>query len=448
MTNLASLQNDKVPAPLRISTAKGIRVTGDDGKEYIEAMSGLWCAGLGWGHEEIIEAASKQMRDMSYYHCFAGRRFPAVEELSEKLISIAPDRIKGGSVFFGQSGSDANDTQVRLLWHYNIARGQPQKRKIISRQKAYHGVTVAAGSITGLPYVHASMGLPLDFVCRHISSPSFYRSGLPGESEEDFIKRLAAELESVIIEEGPETVAAFFAEPLQGAGGVYLPPQGYFKAIREVCDRHDVMMVADEVVTGFGRTGNMWGSETFGQDPDLMSLAKQLTMAYVPLSAVMLPKVMHDVFEDTTKNSGGIFGHGYTYSGHPVSCVVALKVLEILERDRIVENVRDRLGPIFQQRLKKLADHPLVGEARGVGLIGALEIVADKATKTSFPAANATCAKIAQMAIENGLIIRPLPGDSLALCPPLTVTESEIGEIFDRVELTLEQALKAFPPSS
>lgn len=448
MTNLSSLTNEQAVKPLRITRANGIRVTDDQGKEYIEAMAGLWCAGLGWGNEEIIEATTKQMRDMSYYHCFAGRRFPAVEELSEKLLSIAPGRIQGGKTFFGQSGSDANDTQVRLLWHYNIARGKPEKRKVIARLKAYHGVTVAAGSITGLPYVHANMGLPLDFVARHISFPSYYRNGKPGETEADFVKRLATELETAIVEEGPETVAAFFAEPLQGAGGVYLPPTGYFPAIREVCDRHDVMLVSDEVITGFGRTGHMWGCEAFDMEPDTMSLAKQLTMSYMPLSAVMLPPKMCEVFEDTTARTGGIMGHGYTYSGHPVSCVVALKVLEILKRDQIVENVRDHLGPLFQQRLHKLSSHPLVGEARGIGLIGALEIVADKATKTSFPPASAVAARIAQIGIDHGIIIRPLPGDSLAVCPPLIVTKAEINEIFDRIETVLTKALEVFPPSS
>ena len=274
MTNLSAARGTP---PLRVVRGEGVRIYDDQGRGYLEAMAGLWCTSLGWGNEELVQAASRQMASLSYYHGFTGRLVPAAEELAEALIARAPERLQGGRVFFGSSGSDANDTQVRLVWHYNHIMGRPSKRKIISRKRGYHGVTVASGSLTGLPYVHASQGLPLDFVPQHVSCPSFYREGLPGETVDNFVDRLADELETAIIKEGGATqVAAFIAEPLQGAGGVVLPPAGYFSAVRAVCDRHDVLLIADEVITGFGRTGHFWGSDAFGQEADLVSYVTSL----------------------------------------------------------------------------------------------------------------------------------------------------------------------------
>lgn len=258
MTHLANVKG--VP-PLRLVSGSGIRVQDEDGNSYIEAMSGLWCMGLGWGNVELIAAMSDQMRTLSYYHGFTDRRVPVVEELASKLLDSAPGRLKHGKVFFGQSGSDANDTQIRLLWMYSHARGTPERRNFISRDRGYHGVTVGAGSLTGLPYVHGGSvgsGLPLDFAT-HVSAPHFYRNGLPGESKDEFVTRLANELDAEIRRLGPETVAGFIAEPLQGAGGVIIPPRGYHAATRKVCDAHGVMIMGDEVITGFGRTGTFWG---------------------------------------------------------------------------------------------------------------------------------------------------------------------------------------------
>jgi len=439
MTNFASLRGGD--RPLRIVHGKGARVTDAEGREYIEAMAGLWCTGLGWGNEELVDAAAKQMRELSYYHGFGGRQVPVSEELAVKLIDLAPKRLRGGRVFFGLSGSDANDSQIKMLWHYNHVLGRPHKRKLISRLKGYHGVSVASGSLTGLPHIHADMGLPLEFVPRHVSCPSYYRGAAPGEREEEFVARLAAELDAAITQEDPETVAAFIAEPLQGAGGVYLPPAGYFDAIRKVLDCHGIPMVGDEVITGFGRTGHFWGCEAFGQEPDYISCSKQLTSGYLPLSAAMIPGPVYDTLEDAARRNPGVFGHGYTYSGHPVACAVALKVLEIIERDRVVQTVHERLGPLFQRRLRALADHPLVGEARGIGLVGAIELVADKASKASYPPSRGVSARLARFGIEHGLIVRALPGDIVALCPPLVVTESDIDEIFDRLSRALASTL-------
>jgi len=419
----------------------------DKGKTYFEGMSGLWCVALGWGNEELIEAASSQMRTLAYYHGFTNRRVPVVDELADALVARAPSRLQHGRVFFGQSGSDANDTQVRLLWAYNHARGLPHKTKLLSRNRGYHGVTVAAGSLTGLPYVHTAMGLPLQPVCaHHVTCPSFYREGLPNESEADFVQRLAQELDDAITREGgAERVAAFIAEPIQGAGGVVVPPAGYFHAVRDVCDKHDVMMIADEVITGFGRTGNFWGCTSVGQDPDLISCAKQLTGGYVPLSACIVPEHFYQTIRSANRADGRILGHGYTYSGHPVACAVALKVIEIIERDGLVSRVHDRLGPHMQSRVKRLGAHALVGETRGMGLIGAIELVADKQTKRHFAPSVGVAAAVARAALDLGLVIRPLPGDALAFCPPLTVDETEIDEMFDKVEMALDRAMQIVP---
>jgi 4-aminobutyrate---pyruvate transaminase len=405
-------------------------------------MAGLWCTSLGWGNAELADVTRQQMLDLSYYHGFTGRLVPVAEELAEKLVALAPGRLKDNSrVFFGMSGSDANDTQVRMLWHYNHIMGRPKKRKLISRHRGYHGVTVASGSLTGLPYVHTAQGLPLDFVAAHVTCPSYYRQGREGESEADFVQRLAAELEDAIeAAGGASEVAAFIAEPLQGAGGVVLPPTGYFEAVGRVCRKHEVLMVGDEVITGFGRTGQFWGADAFGQQTDLLSCAKQLTSGYIPLSAAILPADMCDAMEAQTARSGSVFGHGYTYTSHPVACAVALKVLEIMERDGLVDNVRQRLGPLFQARLAKLAAHPLVGEARGVGLIGGLELVSDQATKKQF--APGVAPKVVQSALDHGLIVRALAGDVIALCPPLVITPNEVNEVFDKLEAALDDVLK------
>lgn len=449
MPPMTSLSNP--PPAFSVAGGKGVRVSDESGRTFLEGMSGLWCTSLGWGNEELIETTAEQMRELSYYHSFSGRRVPVADQLAEKLIEVAPPQFAGGKVFFGQSGSDANDTQVRLLWMYNRAIGRPEKRKVISRLRGYHGVTCAAGSLTGLPYVgtpnalgdESASGLPLDFVPRHVTCPSHYRDGREGEDEAKFVARLAAELDSVIEAEGPSTVAAFIAEPIQGAGGVIAPPAGYFEAIRKVPAKHEVLMIGDEVICGFGRCGTMWGAEAVGQTPDLISCAKQLTSGYVPLSAVLLPAHMHDTIAHANGASGAIFGHGYTYTGHPVSCAVALKVLEITARDNLVQRVADTLGPHFQRRLRQLEAHPLVGEARGAGLLGGLELVEDKPSRMQFAPSRAAAPKVVAAAFEHGLILRPLTGDVVAVCPPLVITLEEVDEIFDKLEAALDDTLDA-----
>jgi 4-aminobutyrate--pyruvate transaminase len=421
--------------PLVIARGEGIYLYDEHGKRYIEGLAGLWCTALGYGNEELVEAAAKQMRDLPFSHMFGGRSHDAGIELAEKLKEVAPAPMS--KVFFCASGSEANDTQVKLAWYVNNARGRPKKKKIIARLKGYHGVTIASASLTGLPANHMDFDLPIDRIL-HVSCPHHYHFAEAGESEEDFATRLAAELEETIQREGPDTVAAFIAEPVMGAGGVIVPPATYFEKIQAVLDRYDVAMIADEVICGFGRTGAYWGSQTFGIRPNAITAAKALTSAYFPVGAVMIDE---GIYEALLTESGkiGTFGHGFTYSGHPVGAAVGVKTLEIYARDRIIEKAAAK-SPQFQKRLRAFADHPLVGEARGVGLVGALELVADKATKRNFAPKQAVGARVLKFCEAEGLLVRAVANDSVCVCPPLVITPAEIDDLFDRLGRALDAA--------
>jgi 4-aminobutyrate---pyruvate transaminase len=430
-TNLASFRDT---GPLILERGEGSWVFDGDGKPYLEGMAGLWCTALGYSNRELVDAAVEQFRKLPFQHLFSGRSHDPAIELAEKLKEIAP--VPMSKVFFTASGSEANDTQVKLVWYINNALGRPKKKKIIARLKAYHCVTIASGSLTGLPLNHADFDLPIAGIL-HTSCPHHYRFAQAGESEEEFSTRLAAELDEMIGNEGADTVAAFIAEPVMGAGGALMPPEGYFANIQAVCDRHDVLFIADEVITGFGRLGHMWGSQAFGIRPDTISFAKAVTSAYLPLGGVMVNEAVYQALLDESRKIG-LFAHGYTYSGHPVSCAVALKAIEIYERDRLAEQAKVK-GRLFQRRLDALADHPLVGEARGMGLIGGLEIVADKGSKRQYEVKRGVAAKCVGFAQAEGLIVRSLSGDRIALCPPLIITEEEIGELFDRLTRALDR---------
>ncbi|KQU50160.1 aminotransferase [Bosea sp. Leaf344] len=432
-TNLASHREQ---GPLILERGQGVHVYDVAGKDYIEGMAGLWCTSLGYSNQELADTAYEQLKKLPFTHLFSGRSHDPAIELAEKLKEIAPVPIS--KVFYGASGSDANDTQVKLVWYMNNALGRPQKKKIISRLKGYHGVTVASASLTGLPYNHIDFDLPIAGIL-HTSCPHHYRYAEPGESELDFSARLAAELEEMILREGPDTVAAFIAEPILGAGGAVTPPEGYFEKINAVLAKYDVLFIADEVITGFGRTGNMFGTTTYGLAADSISCAKAITSAYFPLSAVMMNERIYEVLVDQSRKIG-TFGHGNTYAGHPVGCAVAVKTLEIYQRDKIIEHVR-AVAPTFLKRLNALADHPLVGEARGVGLIGGIELVKDKASKVQFEAKKGVAAKSVAFAQAEGLIVRPLGGDRVAFCPPLIIKEAEIEEMFNRFERALAKTL-------
>jgi 4-aminobutyrate--pyruvate transaminase len=432
-SNLARLRET---GPLIIERGQGVYIYDSDGKPYIEGMAGLWCTALGYGNEELVEAAATQMRKLSFAHLFSGRSHDPAIELAEKLKEIAPVPIS--KVFFCGSGSEANDTQVKLVWYFNNALGRPQKKKIISRVKAYHGVTVAAASLTGLIGNHRDFDLPLPGFL-HTSCPHHYRFAQDGESDEEFASRLAAELDALIVTEGPDTVAAFIAEPVMGAGGVIVPPKTYFEKIMAVCARYDVFMISDEVICGFGRLGTAFGCEKLNFAPHSISIAKALSSAYLPIAGVMIPEAMYQALLAESQKLG-VFGHGFTYGGHPVSAAVALKALEIYARDRIFEKAAARALQ-FQARLKALGEHPLVGETRGLGLIGGLELVADKTTKRSFAPQHGVGAHAAQFGEAEGLIVRSVFGDVMTLCPPLVISAPETDDMFDRLTRALDATL-------
>jgi len=432
-TNLVKFRDS---GPLILERGQGVRVYDEKGKDYIEAMAGLWCTALGWGENELADVAAAQMKKMAFGHLFAGRSHEPAIALAEKLKEVAPFPV--GKVFFANSGSEANDSQIKLYWYAANARGQTKKKKILSRIKAYHGVTLASASLTGLANNHKSFDLPFEFA-RHADCPHHYRNAEPGESEEQFSSRMAANLNALIEREDPTTIAAMIVEPVMGAGGVIVPPEGYFDAITAVLDRNDIPLIDDEVITGFGRTGDWFGCGTYGFEPQSMTIAKALSSAYLPISAVLLSPELSEIIEQESGKIG-TFGHGFTYTGHPVAAAVALKTIEIYQRRDIVGHVR-HVAPVFQQRLKALAEHPLVGEAVGVGLIGAIELVADKKTKKNFEPAKQAGATLGRFAEEEGLIVRPLLGDRIAFCPPLVITEAEIGELFDRFERALKRTL-------
>jgi L-2,4-diaminobutyrate transaminase len=408
-----------------------------DGKRYFDAVAGLWCVDIGYGRPEVAEAIYEQAKKLSYFHAFSSMATEPSIRLADRLIRLAPDGMS--KVFFGNSGSDANDTNVKLVWYYNNLRGQPGKVKIISRDKGYHGVTVAAASLTGLPLVHKAFNLPIPEV-RHTRCPDVYRDKPGDMSEPDYARRLAGELDALIEREGPDTVGAFIAEPVMGAGGVHVPPEGYFQEVQAVLRRHDVLMIADEVICGFGRLGHWFGSERFGIRPDIMTIAKGLTSGYVPMSGSLIGEKVWEVIVERSREIGP-FGHGYTYTAHPVAAAAAMANLDIIEGEGLVENAKV-VGAQFQRRMREaFAEHPLVGHVRGEGLIMGIELVADRARKQAFEPRHKVAARIVQSCLAEGLITRNLPsGDIVAFSPPLTVTADDVELIASRFAKGLDQA--------
>jgi 4-aminobutyrate--pyruvate transaminase len=432
-TQLRQLEKE---GPLVIVRGDGVHVIDEHGKRYIEGMSGLWCASLGFSERRLADAAERQMRILPYYHAFSGKVPGPVPALVDKLIEWAPPPM--ARVLFANSGSEANDTAFKLVRYYNNARGRPQKKKIIARNKGYHGVTLAAASLSGLPMMHQHFDLPLPGVIR-VACPHHYQFAKDGESEAQFVDRLAQELEDTIQHEGPDTVAAFIAEPVQGAGGVIIPPPGYFDKVQAILRKYDILFIADEVITGFGRLGQPFGCGLYGIKPDMVTVAKMLTSAYVPMSALFVSDAIYQVVADASA-AMGTFGHGYTYSGHPLACAVALETLRIYESDGVFEHVR-KVAPRLQARLAKLSGHPIVGQARGLGLIGAIELAADPAKRKPFDPARGVGAYMVRRAQAHGLITRVLAGDIIAFSPPLIITEAEIDDMMDRAEIALAETL-------
>ncbi len=433
-TNLKRLHES---GPVYFERAEGVLVYDANGRDYIEGMAGLWCTALGYGVEELADAAREEMMRLSFSHLFGGRTHETAIALAEKLKEIAP--VPVGKVFFGCSGSDANDTQIKLQRYYNNAIGRPEKKKILSRKRGYHGVTIGSGSLTGLPVNHALFDLPIDGVI-HVSPPYAYREAEAEESDAEYAARLVREIEDIIEREGPETIAAFVAEPVMGVGGVLIPPADYFPQLRALLSAHDIMLIDDEVICGFWRTGKRFGAEAVGMQPDTMTLAKALSSAYMPISAVLVPDRMYEAMIEPS-GANGAFGHGFTYGGHPVSCAVALKTLELMERWKISEHVA-KAGAHFQKKLRAFAGHPFAGDVRGIGLLGAVELVSDKRTKAGFGKPGAAGLIVEKLARENGLIVRPL-GDTIAFCPPLVIAEAEIDEMFRRFASALDAASDA-----
>ncbi len=432
-TNLRALETD---APLMIVAGDGIEVIDDTGKRYIEGMAGLWCASLGFSEKRLGEAAKRQMDVLPYYHSFSGKAHNVVAEVSEKLISIAPTQaLRDGRVIFANSGSEANDTAFKLVHYYHNAIGKPAKKKIIARVKGYHGVTVASASLSGIPTMHQHFDLPIDGVLR-TSCPHPYQFAKDGESAELFATRLAGELEALILSEGPDTIGGFIAEPVQGAGGVIIPPPTYFEKIQPILKKYEILFIADEVITGFGRTGNMFGSQTYSLQPDMLTTAKMITSAYVPFSALYVSGKIYQACADASA-AVGVFGHGYTYSGHPLGCAIALETLKIYEERDILGHVRN-VSPAFQAGLQKFAGHPLVGDVRSVGLIGAIELAEDKHARKPFDPKRGVGAYLVRRAQEHGLILRAMGGDIIAFSPPLIITESQITELLSRFSKALD----------
>tara|TARA_B100000780_G_scaffold82008_1_gene55972 strand:+ start:2117 stop:3487 length:1371 start_codon:yes stop_codon:yes gene_type:complete len=431
ITNLKSHTSEDV---LILDRGEGIYVYDKQGKKYLEGLAGLWCTSLGYGVKELADAASEQMTKLGYASLFTSKSHEPAILLSEKLIEMSP--YDKGKVFFGNSGSDANDTQLKLYTYYNNALGNTSKKKIISRIKGYHGVTVASASMTGLPAQHKLFDLPADGFF-HIDTPHFYRGALENENEEQYVQRLTQNLDDLICKEGPETIAAMIVEPLMGAGGVIIPPTNYFPSIQKVLTKYSIPLIDDEVVCAFGRTGNVWGAETFDMKPSSITIAKALSSGYIPISAVIVPDELYDPIKDASGDIG-IFGHGYTYSGHPVSCAVALKTLEIYERDKIFDHVAS-VSDHFQLRVNKLNSFESVGEARGIGLICGIELVSNKSSKEGFIPMGSAGRVVAKICQDEGLIVRAI-GDVIAMCPPLIITKNQIDEMFDIFELSLTKA--------
>ena len=427
-----NLEQHKIVGPTVIARGEGVYVYDDGGKKYLEGMAGLWSTSLGFSEKRLVAAAVRQMEQLPTYHTFNGRSNEAMIELAAALLKIAPKGL--GKVLFANSGSEANDQAAKIVWFYNNAIGRPRKKKIISRVRAYHGITVFSGSLTGLAPNHNDFDLPVGGVLR-TDCPSHYLYGLPGESEQAFVDRLVGNLEAMIIREGPDTIAAFIAEPVNGAGGVIVPPRDYFPRVQEVLRRYDILFIADEVITGFG---------PHRQHVRLRNVRHRARYhdrregAVVGLPADLRDDVSETIAEAVTKHSGklGNFAHGFTYAGHPVSAAVALETLKIYDERDILAQVR-QVGPYLQGKLQALAAHPLVGEARGVGLIGAVQIVADKASRAPLPAAAGIGPLIQQSAMDRGVLLRATP-DAVYICPPLIITKAEIDELMDALSAALD----------
>ncbi|SFK26769.1 aminotransferase [Bradyrhizobium sp. Gha] len=437
-TQLKEFASGKLGEPTIIETGKGIRIEDARGNQLIDGFAGMYCVNVGYGRAEVAEAIARQAYRLAYYHCYSAHTTDELAILSDRLVKMAPGKMS--KVFYGMSGSDANETQAKLVWYYNNLRGKPNKKKIISRERGYHGCSAISGSMTGMSFYHNHMDLPLPQIVR-TGAPHHYWGANPDETEHEFSARRATELDRLIDRLGANNVGAFIAEPVLGTGGITPPPEGYWKAIQAVLKKHDVLLIADEVITGFGRTGSMFGSLHYEIEPDMITVAKGLTSGYFPLSAAIIGEKVYKVLEDGA-DTVGPFSHGYTYSGHPIGAATANAVLDIVEKENLPGNARE-MGEYFQAELKKkFAQLPIVGEVRGVGLMGAIEFVSDRDAKRRFDPSLKVGARVSMAARDRGLIARAMPhGDILGFAPPLVTTKAEIDEIVSITESAVRHVM-------
>ena len=422
--------------PKIIERGQGIYVYDQDGRGYLEGVSGLWSAALGFSNQRLVQAALNQMQQLPFYHSFNHRVTPVVAQLAAELIKISP--VPMSKAFFTSSGSEANDTAIKMVWYYHNALGYPKKKKIISRFRAYHGVTIATASLTGRAHNHTDFDLPLAGIL-HTDCPHFYRPAVPYQREQDFAVRCAMNLEQLIIKEGPETIAAMIVEPVMAAGGVVVPPKNYFDLIQPILKKYHILLIADEVVCGFWRTGQMFACQLYGIQPDIITLAKALTSAYMPMGALLINQQMYQVIANNA-NKIGTFAHGFTYSGHPVCAAVALECLKIYQENNFIAHLQ-QITPVFQSRMQQLKNHPLVGEVRGVGLLGGVELVADKISRKPFATNQNVGREALKFMLKTGLILRNY-GDTITCCPPLIASTPEIEHMFDLLTQGLDETQK------
>lgn len=440
---LTSIETHMKQGPMIIEQSKGVRLRDHKGRDLIDCGAGLWCVNIGYGRPEIAEAAQQAFQNLNYYHIFGGASNEPMIRLADKVLTLFRERSGApqmARVFFGTSGSDANDTNAKLVRYYNNLRGKPEKKKIISRTGAYHGLTTMSAALTGIDVYHKAWDLASSGVL-HTSCPHFYRFGQAGETEEQFTDRMIAEIEAMIEREGAETIAAFIAEPIMGTGGALLPPKGYFQKLQPILEKNDILFIADEVITGFGRTGDWFATGLYGLKPDIVTLAKGITSAYFPVSASVISQKIWDVLEAASPEYGPVM-HGFTYSGHPVGGAIGLANLKIMEEEKLPENSA-KVGAYLLDQLKaRFGDHPYIGDIRGQGLMAALEFVADKGKKTFFKPGQNPHRVVAGYAPDNGIMIRGLPfTETLAFSPPLSITEGELDQAMDALAVSIDQAM-------
>ena len=422
--------------PKMVVGAKGRHVVDAEGRQLLDAMAGLWCVNVGYGRDELGEAMKVASNQLGFYHSFTNASNPWQVELADKLLQLTPNNM--GKVFFGTSGSDCNDTLIKIAWHYHALKGNNKKTKIIARDQAYHGTSISTASLTGLTGFHKEFPIPLDFVVR-VDCPHYYSQAIDDETEEQFCDRLINNIEAMIEREGADTLAAFFAEPIMGAGGIIVPPQDYYPRLGKLLKQHDILFVADEVICGYGRLGAWFGSTEFGIEPDMIASAKGLTSGYFPLSAAFLTDEIWEVLKLGSEQIGA-FMHGYTYSGHPVGAAVALANIEIMERENLIDKAKVS-GKYLHEQLQSLMNLPNVGEVRGQGLIAGIQLVTDKASRQAPDQADALPAKITALMREKGVIVRPLASiGTLAVSPPLNITNDEI----DTLVSALSESISSF----